>query len=92
MSVQWTGYLAAAAARESSNPDSNEIAAGTACHVESGYLQEIAMEAAMSERQHVWVDGSLSDGDWYSKVSPPPSSAVTLALSSSLCLIFTRGV
>jgi hypothetical protein len=66
---QWPGYLAAAAARESSNPDSNEIAAGTACHVESGYLQEIAMEAAMSERQHVWVDGSLSDGNWYSKVN-----------------------
>lgn len=26
------------------------------------------MEAAMSERQNVWVDGSLSDGLWYSKV------------------------
>ena len=26
------------------------------------------MEAAMSERQNVWVDGSLSDGNWYSKV------------------------
>jgi hypothetical protein len=39
------------------------------CHRESAFLQEIAMEAAMSERQNVWIDGSLSNGEWFSMVS-----------------------
>ncbi len=26
------------------------------------------MESAMQDRQHVWVDGSLSDSRWYSRV------------------------
>ncbi len=47
----------------------NREFAGTACHQESAYLQEIASEVAMRDRQHVWVDGSLSDGQWYSQVS-----------------------
>lgn len=39
------------------------------CHcAESAYMQEIAQEVAMRHRQHVWVDGSLSDGAWFSKV------------------------
>jgi hypothetical protein len=45
----------------------NKEFAGTACHKESGFLQEIAMEVSMRERQHVWVDGSLSDGEWFKK-------------------------
>jgi len=32
---------------------------------ESGYLVEIAQAAAMAQRKHVWVDGSLRDGVWY---------------------------
>ena len=28
-------------------------------------LLEIAQEAALQRRRHVWVDGSLRDGDWY---------------------------
>ena len=47
----------------------NREFAGTACHQESAYLQEIASEVAMRDRQHVWVDGSLSDGPWYSQAS-----------------------
>lgn len=47
----------------------NKEFAGTACHQESGYLQEIAQEVGMRERQHIWVDGSLSDGPWFQKVS-----------------------
>ncbi len=43
--------------------------AGTKCHQESGFLQEILTETAMLDRQHVLVDGSLSDGAWYSIVS-----------------------
>lgn len=46
----------------------NREFAGTACHKESGYLQEIAQEVAMRERQHIWVDGSLSDGDWFQNI------------------------
>lgn len=36
--------------------------------VESIYLQEIAMETALRQRQHVLVDGSLSNGEWFSSV------------------------
>ena len=31
-------------------------------------MQEIAQEAAMRYRQNVWVDGSLSAGEWFTKV------------------------
>lgn len=31
-------------------------------------MQEVAQEVAMRQRQHVWVDGSLSDGAWFSSV------------------------
>jgi hypothetical protein len=37
--------------------------------IESIYLQEIAMETALRQRQHVLVDGSLSNGEWFSTVS-----------------------
>lgn len=46
----------------------DEETAGTLCHQESAYLQEIAQEVALRQRQHVWVDGSLSDGEWFAKV------------------------
>lgn len=46
----------------------DEETAGTNCHQESAYLQEIAQEVALRQRQHVWVDGSLSDGEWFAKV------------------------
>ena len=42
--------------------------AGTLCHRESGYIQEIAQEVAMRHSQHVWVDGSLRDGAWFARV------------------------
>ena len=38
------------------------------CHRESGYLQEIVQEVSMMQCQHVWVDGSLRDGQWFSKI------------------------
>jgi hypothetical protein len=31
-------------------------------------MQEIAQEVAMRHRQNVWVDGSLSSGQWFSSV------------------------
>jgi hypothetical protein len=39
--------------------------AGSQCHRESGFLQEVAQEVAMRRSQNVWVDGSLRDGEWY---------------------------
>lgn len=42
--------------------------AGTNCHRESGFIQEIATTAALNKRQNIWIDGSLSDGEWYSKI------------------------
>eukprot|EP00965_Chrysotila_dentata_P193008 6175492-Pleurochrysis_carterae.AAC.4 len=39
--------------------------AGMLTRRESGYLVEVATEAAMQRRKHVWVDGSLRDGVWY---------------------------
>jgi len=46
----------------------NPLTAGTLCHKESGLLQELCQEAAMSGRQNVWVDGSLRDGAWFEQV------------------------
>lgn len=42
--------------------------AGSHTHAEACYLQELATECAMRGLQHVWVDGSLRDGDWFSRV------------------------
>ena len=36
--------------------------AGTFCHRESGFIQQIAQEVAMQHSQNIWVDGSLRDG------------------------------
>lgn len=54
---EWPGYLARDA-----------TTAGRSTHRESGYLVEIATEAAMTENKHVWVDGSLRDAEWYTQV------------------------
>lgn len=54
---EWPGYVAA-----------NPRTAGSLTHRESGYLVEIAMEAAMREQQHIWVDGSLRNATWYEEV------------------------
>mmetsp|Transcript_100870 Transcript_100870/g.159028 ORF Transcript_100870/g.159028 Transcript_100870/m.159028 type:complete len:719 (+) Transcript_100870:115-2271(+) len=42
--------------------------AGTMCHRESAFMQEIAQETAMQSRQHVWIDGSLKDAGWFGQV------------------------
>eukprot|EP00050_Salpingoeca_kvevrii_P009902 m.5434 g.5434 ORF g.5434 m.5434 type:complete len:352 (+) comp2513_c0_seq1:1294-2349(+) len=31
-------------------------------------MQELAQELALERRQHIWVDGSLRDGEWFSQV------------------------
>jgi len=54
---EWQSYVAA-----------DSRTAGTLCHKESGYLQELAQEVSMTNSQNVWVDGSLRDGDWFCKV------------------------
>ena len=46
----------------------NADAAGTHTRRESGYMCEIAQEAAMRQKKHLWVDGSLRDGEWYQSV------------------------
>ena len=51
---EWQGYLSSAMCE-----------AGSRTRRESGYLVEIAQQAAMAARKHVWVDGSLRDGEWY---------------------------
>jgi len=51
---EWPGYL-----------EREPLEAGFHTRKESGYLTEIAFEVALRERKHVWVDGSLRDGEWY---------------------------
>ena len=42
--------------------------AGYLTRHESGFLCEIAQEYALRANNHLWVDGSLRDGDWYAHV------------------------
>mmetsp|Transcript_28246 Transcript_28246/g.84504 ORF Transcript_28246/g.84504 Transcript_28246/m.84504 type:complete len:540 (+) Transcript_28246:1106-2725(+) len=58
---EWTHYTEAANA----NP---AIQAGSLCHQESGFMQEIAQEASLQASQNIWVDGSLKDGHWFKQV------------------------
>lgn len=51
---EWAGYVLR-----------DPLTAGYKTHMESGYLVEIAQEAALRQCKHIWVDGSLRDGDWY---------------------------
>eukprot|EP00971_Amphidinium_carterae_P247141 4908256-Amphidinium_carterae.1 len=53
---EWEGYTK----RDAST-------AGTLCHNESGFLQELAQEVAMRGNQNVCIDGSLQDYGWYSQ-------------------------
>eukprot|EP00941_MAST-03F_sp_MAST-3F-sp1_P001119 g1119.t1 len=46
----------------------NSDTAGTLCHRESGYMQEIAQELGLRGGQNLWIDGSLRDGNWFSQV------------------------
>ncbi|KAJ8614254.1 hypothetical protein CTAYLR_001107 [Chrysophaeum taylorii] len=57
MMPEWPGYV-------SRDRDS----AGSLTHRESGYLAEITQEVAMERRQHVWVDGSLRNADYFTTV------------------------
>ena len=52
---EWKGYLRR-----------DPLRAGFHTRRESGYLLEVAQEHALRDRRHVWVDGSLRDGAWYS--------------------------
>ena len=54
---EWPGYVAR-----------DRLTAGYHTHHESGYVVEIAQEAALLAGKHIWVDGSLRDGAWYEKV------------------------
>ncbi len=42
--------------------------AGWNTRLESGYMVEMAREAAMQMSKNVWVDGSFRDADWYQHV------------------------
>jgi len=42
--------------------------AGTLCHRESTFIQEIAQEVALSKRQHALIEGSLRDHAWFAGV------------------------
>eukprot|EP00429_Kryptoperidinium_foliaceum_P071219 CAMPEP_0176063092 /NCGR_PEP_ID=MMETSP0120_2-20121206/31464_1 /TAXON_ID=160619 /ORGANISM="Kryptoperidinium foliaceum, Strain CCMP 1326" /LENGTH=728 /DNA_ID=CAMNT_0017396661 /DNA_START=70 /DNA_END=2252 /DNA_ORIENTATION=- len=42
--------------------------AGTLCHAESAYMQELVQALAMRNRQNIWVDGSLWNTEWHKGV------------------------
>jgi len=46
----------------------DESSAGSMCHTESGFIQELAEKAALRGSQHTWIDGSLGDHRWFSNV------------------------
>jgi hypothetical protein len=48
-------------AQENSN---GKISAGTCCQLESGFIQEIATEAALETSHNIWVDGTLREHNW----------------------------
>jgi len=54
---EWRGFTA-----------HNAHEAGTMCHKESCFLQELGQTIAMRDSQHTWIDGSLGDYEWYTKV------------------------
>jgi len=65
---EWKGYVEHKEKRNASDRQTTEAwSPANSCHKESGYLQEIAQEAAMEEGQHVWVDGTLKNGAWYAE-------------------------
>lgn len=46
----------------------DDVTAGSKCHKESCYIQEIAQEVSFRRKQNIWVDGSLRDAQWFGKV------------------------
>lgn len=54
---EWPAYVAM-----------DPLTAGMHTRHESGYMVEIAQEAALRAGKHIWVDGSLRDSDWYAHV------------------------
>lgn len=42
--------------------------AGSLCHAESAYMEEMVQALAMMNRQNIWIDGSLSNTEWYKGV------------------------
>lgn len=57
MMPEWNGYV-----------ERDKQTAGTKCHRESGLLAEITQEVAMTQRQHVWFDGSLRNANYFKAV------------------------
>eukprot|EP00501_MAST-03F_sp_TOSAG23-6_P002591 GSMAST32.ASY1.ANO1.2732.1 assembled CDS len=47
---EWKGYL-----------EHDNETAGTHCHLESAYMQEIAQEVGLQDSVNMWIDGSLHD-------------------------------
>ncbi|EKX39091.1 hypothetical protein GUITHDRAFT_76626 [Guillardia theta CCMP2712] len=54
---EWQGYI-----------ERDPSMAGRLTHKECGLCVEIAQEAALRQRKHIWVDGSLRDAEWYTRV------------------------
>eukprot|EP00971_Amphidinium_carterae_P291915 5794491-Amphidinium_carterae.1 len=54
---EWKGYT-----------ERDGSTAGTLCHKESGFMQELAQEVAMRDNQNVCIDGSLKDHKWYTEL------------------------
>lgn len=46
----------------------NKDTAGFRTQREAGFIAEVAQSVAMDKMQHVWIDGSLKDHGWFSKV------------------------
>lgn len=59
---EWSAYVAYG--KKMKDPD----IPGNQCHRESCYMQEIALEESLKRQQHIWVDGSLSNAEWFVKV------------------------
>jgi hypothetical protein len=55
--TEWVGYT-----------ERDTSSAGSFCHAESAFIQELAQEVALSKMQNLWVDGSLRNGKWFKEV------------------------
>lgn len=55
---EWRGYI-------EQDRTAGTQKAGTMCHKESGLLQELATELALTRGQNTWIDGSLGDHEWF---------------------------
>jgi hypothetical protein len=70
--------------------------AGNRCHKESCYLQELALEEALRRKQNCWVDGSLRNAQWFTKVFEdirerfPDYRVAIIAVRASVALVRQR--